>query len=288
MIVVGGSASAKLASRVARLARCERLRVETKRFPDGELYVRLGRRHISGCVAVIQSTGPPQDTNLMELLLLLDAVRDLGASRVTAVVPYLAYSRQDKRFKPGEAVSLRTVAKLIASAGADELVTLDIHEEHSLRDFSIPVRHLTAMHLLGEHLARRKLRDPVVIGADQGSEGRARAVAEPLGAPHDYLVKRRVTPTRVLTEPKEIDVRGRDVVIADDIISTGGTILEAARILRRRGARRVLAVCTHGVFAGGALGRLRRSGIRVVATDTIEGPASSVSVAPLIADAIRG
>ncbi len=286
LIVIGGSASPKLSARVSRLLRCRLVRPELKRFPDGELYVRikadLRRRH----VVVVQSTPAPQNDNLMELLLLLHTSSELGARKITAVVPYLAYARQDKRFKPGEAVSLRTVARLVESAGADELITVDIHEEHSLDDFTIPARNLTAMPLLGQYLKRLRLKRPVVIGGDQGSEPRAKMVAQPLGAPYDYLVKHRITPTRVVTKPKKLDVRGHEAIIADDIISTGGTVIEAARILKRQGAARIYAVCTHGVFAHNALKRLQRAGITVVSTDTIEGPTSRVSVAPLVAQAL--
>lgn len=286
LIVIGGSASSKLSARVSRLLRCRLVRPELKRFPDGELYVRikadLRRRH----VVVVQSTPAPQNDNLMELLLLLHTSSELGARKITAVVPYLAYARQDKRFKPGEAVSLRTVARLVESAGADELITVDIHEEHSLDDFTIPARNLTAMPLLGQYLKRLRLKRPVVIGGDQGSEPRAKMVAQPLGAPYDYLVKHRITPTRVVTKPKKLDARGHEAIIADDIISTGGTVIEAARILKRQGAARIYAVCTHGVFAHNALKRLQRAGITVISTDTIEGPTSRVSVAPLVAQAL--
>jgi len=285
--VIAGSASQKLSTRLAKTLGCKLVKSEVKRFPDGELYVRLRGEVRNQHVVVVQSTCTPQDGNLMELFFILNTARDLGAKKITAVVPYLAYARQDKRFKPGEAVSLQTVARLLKAAGADRVITLDIHEEHSLRDFPVPAVNLTAMPLLGEYLKKLKLNCPIVVGGDQGSEIRAKLVAEKLGSSYDYLVKRRVSPTKVITKPKKLDMRGHDAVIVDDIISTGGTIIEAAKILRREGARKIYAACTHGVFSGNALQKLKKAKIQVIATDTIEGPASLVSVASLIARALR-
>ncbi|MDI6643344.1 MAG: ribose-phosphate diphosphokinase [Candidatus Hodarchaeaceae archaeon] len=288
MIVVSGSASPKLSARVAKQFKCQLVRPELWRFPDSEFYLRIGAELKGEHAVVVQSTCSPQNDNLVELCFLLDAVRDLGARRVTAVVPYLAYARQDKRFKPGEAISLRTVSKLISNAGADEFITVDIHEEETVRNFSIPAYNLTAMPLLSQYLSRLKLKDPAILGADQGAAERAKRVALELGAEHDYLEKRRISPEKVVTQPKRLDVAKRDVVIVDDIISTGGTIVEAAKILRRQGARNIYAACTHPVLAGKALQRLRAAGVkRVIATDTIEHKVSVVSVAPLIAKAIH-
>ena len=288
MIVIAGSASPKLSARVAKQLGCQLVKPELWRFPDGEFYVRIGAGLGDEHAVVVQSTCYPQNDNLIELCLLLDAAKDLGAKRVTAVVPYLAYARQDKRFKPGEAISLRTASKLISQAGADDFITIDLHEEGSTRNFSIPAYSLTAMSLLGQYLNRLGLKDPAILGADQGAGERARRVAVEMGVDHDYLEKRRIAPDKVITQPKRMSIAKRDVVLVDDIISTGFTIMEAARILRRQGARGVYAACTHPVLAGRALQRLRAAGVkRVIATDTIEHRTSVVSVAPLIAKAIH-
>jgi ribose-phosphate pyrophosphokinase len=284
MMVVAGSASPKLGSRLAKELKCRLIKPEIKRFPDGELYARLTGKVDHDHVVVVQSTCYPQNENLIELFLILETIKHAGASKITAVVPYLAYARQDKLFKPGEAVSLRTISKLIECAGADELITVDVHEETTIKNFSIPARNLTAMSLLGKYLARMGLKKPVVLGGDQGSEERARKVAREMGTDHDYLKKKRITPTKVISRPKSLGVKGRDVVIIDDIISTGGTMVEATKILRRQGARAVYAACTHGVLTGKACQKLRAAGVRkIIATDTIEKKESLVSVAPLIA-----
>jgi ribose-phosphate pyrophosphokinase len=263
------------------------MKPELKRFPDGELYLRFTAKIGQDHVAIIQSTCHPQNDNLIGLLLMLDTAKNLGAKRITAVVPYLAYARQDKSFKSGEAVSLLTVLKLIGQAGADELVTVDIHEESSIRGLSLPVKNLTAMPLVGKYLNRLKLKNPAVLGADQGAERRAQMVAEEMDADYDYLEKRRITPTKVMMKPKSLEVRGRDIVIVDDIISTGETVAEAAKILKHQGAREIWAACTHAVLAGNAVQILRAAGVKkIIATDTIERRESLISVAPLIARAL--
>jgi len=288
MVVIAGSASPKLSAGVAKQLGHPLVKPELTRFPDGELYVRADAKFEGEHAIVVQSTPYPQNDNLVELCLLLDLAKDLGASRVTAVAPYLAYSRQDKRFKPGEAISIRTICKLIERSGASDVFTVDVHEEGVMRNFACPAYNLTAMPLIGKYLAKLDLHDPIIIAPDEEASPFAKRVAVELMADHDYLEKRRVTPTQVEVRPKRLSVSGRDVVIVDDIISTGGTIIEAAKILKKQGARRFYAACAHPVFAGKALKRVLAAGVRkIVATDTIEHRTSVVSVAPVIAEAIR-
>ncbi|MCS7131714.1 MAG: ribose-phosphate diphosphokinase [Hadesarchaea archaeon] len=288
MLVISGSASRKLASRVAKALSCPLVEPERSTFPDGESYLRIDREVKGEHAVIVQSTCRPVNDNYIELFLLLDAAKDLGAKRVTAVVPYLGYARQDKRFKPGEAVSVRTMCKLIERAGADDLLTVDIHEEEIMTNFAIPAYNLTAMPLLGRHLSKLELRDPVVLAPDQGALRHARRAAAEFMADHDYLEKTRLTSTKVKVGPKRLDVARRDVVIVDDIISTGGTVIEAIRILKRQGARRIYAACTHPVLVGDAMRRILAAGAKaIIATDTIEHKTSVVSVAPVIAEAIR-
>jgi ribose-phosphate pyrophosphokinase len=285
--VIQGSASPRLSARLARILGCPLIKPERKRFPDGELYVRLTGEVSGEHVVIVQSTPEPQNDNLIELYFLAKTARDLGASKVTLVIPYLAYARQDKRFRPGEAVSLDCVASMISSSGADSLVVVDIHEPGSTGRFGIEARNLTAMPLLGSYIGNLRLRSPVIIGGDQGSEERAKMVAGAFGGDYDYLEKKRITPRRVVMRPKRMDVKDRDVVIVDDMISTGGTVAEAARILRKAGARRTFAACTHAVLCGDAKRKLRAAGVeRVIATDTIEREESVISVAPLIAEGL--
>jgi ribose-phosphate pyrophosphokinase len=288
MIIVAGSASGKLAARVAKLLKCPIAKPEVKRFPDGESYVRIDYDFKNEHAIIVQSTCYPQNENLIELFLLLDTAKDLGARRVTAVVPYFGYARQDKRFKPGEAISVRTICKLIERAGADDLLTVDIHEEEIMANFAIPAYNLSAMAAIGRYLADLDMHDPVVLAPDQGALRHARRVAAEFMADYDYLEKTRITPTKVTVRPKRLNVSKRDVTIVDDIISTGGTVIEAIKMLKKQGAGKIYAACTHPVLVGDALRKILAAGARkVIATDTIEHKTSLVSVAPVIAKAIH-
>ena len=293
MLIVAGSASSRLAERVANQLKCELTKPELKLFPDGELYVRIPADVKGEDVAIIQSTCYPPNQNYMELLLLLDAARDLGAEEITAIIPYFAYARQDNRFKEGEAVSLYTVAKLIESVGTKKVYTVDMHA-HRVGDiqeiFKVPARNLTAAPLLAKYLADNyQLEDPVIIGPDDESERWAKEAGEALGADWNHMVKERLGPEEVHIKPrKQLEVEGRDAMVIDDIISTGETMVEAIKILKKHGARKIYAGCIHAVLAGNAREKVRKAGAEdVFATDTIEHKISKVSVAPLIADAIH-
>ena len=287
MIVVQGSASPGLSAKLAKQLGCGLVKPEIDRFPDGESYVRLDHDFKDEHAIVVQSTPYPQNDNFMELFLLLDTAKDLGAKRVTAVVPYLSYARQDKRFKPGEAISIRTVCKLIERAGADDFFTVDIHEDETMRSFAIPAYNLSAMPLIGKHLERLKPKDLIVLAPDEGALRWVRRAAAEFMADYDYLEKKRITPKKVVVRPKRLDVAGRDVAIVDDIISTGGTVVETIKLLKKQKARSIYVACTHPVLVENALRKIKRAGARkVFATDTIESKISEISVAPLIAGAI--
>lgn len=292
MLVVGGSASRNLAERVSEELDCEFASIEKKEFPDGEIYVRILEEIEGKEVVVVQSTCYPPNQNYMELFLLLDAAKDLDAEKVSAVVPYLAYARQDERFEPGEAVSLKTVAKLIESSGADEIFTVDLHA-HSIESmpetFEVSAYNLTAAAVLAEYIDEEyALENPVVLGPDSEAEQWAKRAGEAIDVDWDFMEKERLGPEEVEITPRELDVEGRNVIIIDDIISTGGTMVEAIQILEKHGAKDVYAVCTHPVLSDTALEKVKGAGAKeVVATDTIESEVSKVSVAPVIAEAIR-
>jgi ribose-phosphate pyrophosphokinase len=288
-IVVAGPASPSLAARLAEALEARLVGVESKLFPDGESYVRLKGDVKGEDVVIVQSCYQPQDKHLLELLLLIDTAKDLGAGRVVAAVPYLAYSRQDKRFLEGEAVSGRLILKLMSAAGADGLVTVDVHSEGLLRQAAMPAVSVSAAPLLASYLASRGLKGAFVLSPDRKREAEARLVAEVLGGEHSYLEKTRDRVTgEVRTEVRRLPVGGRDVVVVDDIISTGGTIAKAASIVKAQGARRVVAACTHPILAGGALERMYSAGVEeVVGTDAVESEVSKVTVAPALAQGVR-
>lgn len=272
--------------------KAEFIPTETKKFPDGEKYVRVRGYVKNQEVALIQSTALKPDEYLLEYFLLADALRDLGAKKITAVFPYFAYNRQDERFQPGEAVSFKTITSLIEGVGTAEVFTIDSHRHRILdlkKAFRIPAHDLTAMPLLADYVKRNfTLHDPIVVGPDSESQPWVRTVARRLNSTYDIMKKRRLAPDSVEIKIDSLDVKGRDVVIADDIVSTGGTVIEATRVLRKAHARRILVVCTHPILANEALGKIKKAGVEaVVGTDTVKSPVSLVSVAPIIAKGLN-
>ncbi len=282
-IVVAGSASTALGGALAAALNVPSATVESRRFPDGEAYVRIHDDLAGKEVIVIQSTFP--DPSIVELLILLDAVREFPITSVTTVIPYFAYSRQDKVFEKGEAISARALARAIA-AHSDRFVSVDLHTTSILKWFDIPASHVTAMRDFG-HYFHKEGRIDLVMAPDKGAVDRARVTAEIIGCDWDHLEKTRIDATTVRITPKQLDVRGRHVLLVDDVISTGGTILKATESLRGQGAASVTAACTHGLFAQGALDRLRSTLDGVVATDTIENAVSRISVGATLAQHLR-
>lgn len=297
MIILGGSASTDLAAKVAKELSQKPGQIEGKRFPDGERYVRIHEDAKGQDVAVIQSLYRTPDEYIFEYLLIADTLRDMGANKIIGVTPYLAYARQDSRFYPGEALSSAAVAKLFESAGTSSILTIDCHL-HRLGDvskvFRIPARNLSAMPSLGKY-ARDVLKpkNPIVVGPDEEADQWAGTVAKELNAEHTTFTKTRIrkegeTESKLEMDIGDVELKGRDVVFADDIISTGGTIVQAAKAAKKMGARRMFVLCTHPVLADAALKKVKAAGVvKVVGTDTIPSPVSTVSVAPVIAQALK-
>ena len=285
MKVVGGSASLPLARALARELGVPFVGVAFEKhpggFPDAERYVRLLEGVAGEDVVLVQTTHP--DPMIVEFLLLADAIRDAGAGRLTAVVPYFGYSRQDKRFLEGEAVSAKTLAKHIA-VDADELLTMTVHNPDILGMFSIPARDISGVPAIGRYLKTADV--DALLAPDDNAVRLVKEAAAIAKKPFDHLDKERIDPYTVRVTPKALDVQGKSVAIVDDLISTGGTIAMAAKELKAQGARRVLATCIHGLFVGRARGNLAICD-EVVATDTVQSEFTKVSVAPEFAKAIR-
>ncbi len=288
-VIVSIPAFANLARKIASSLNAEFSQVETKTFPDGEVYLRFNQSLANEKVVLIQSCYPQQDRRLIELFMMLDAAKDLGAAKLFAVVPYLAYTRQDKRFRKGETIGINTVAKLIESSGADHFLTFDVHEKESMGLFNMKAVNLSAMQELGKYLKEINLTRPCVIAPDKGSLRLAEKVADVLETDCTFFCKTRDLKTgKVLTGAKDAKVRDCDVVIVDDIISTGGTMANGVRIVKDQGAKRIVAACTHALLIGDAKNRLKKAGVdEIVGTDTIESEVSRVSVANIIAEALR-
>ncbi len=276
MKVVAGPSSPILAKRIAEALGVPVANVTYKRFPDGEIYVRI--EDVDEEAVIVQSLTSNDD--LVTLMLILDALED---AEITAVVPYMGYARQDRKFNEGEAISIRAIARLIESY-ANEVITVNIHSREAASHFK-KLTEVDAMPVIGRYYSGE---DVVMISPDLGSYERVKVCAEHAGCEFDYLEKVRLDAEKVEIKPKSLDVKGKNVVIVDDIISTGGTMVEATKMLLKSGAKSVECACVHAVLAGNALNRLYSAGVRrVVATDTIEKAVSVISVAEEIAKAIR-
>ncbi|MDI6827307.1 MAG: ribose-phosphate pyrophosphokinase [Armatimonadota bacterium] len=294
--IFAGNSNPGLAESIARELGLSLGKMLVSRFSDGEVRVKIDESARGTDVFLIQSTCAPVNENLMELLVMLDAFRRASAKRITCVIPYYGYARQDKKVKPREPVSARLVADLLTVAGASRVLTVDLHADQIQGFFDIPVDHLSGCPIIAEHLKKLGLTDSglVVVSPDVGGVARARALAEMLQSPIAIIAKRRPEPNRA--EVMEIigDVSGKIAVMIDDMIDTGGSIATGAFELKKRGAEKVYACCTHPVLSGGAIERLEAAPIeKIVVTDTIPvrtQPNSKItvlSVAPLLADAIR-
>ena len=291
MKVVEGPSSPELGRRVAEALGLELVESTAKRFPDGEFYFRYLEPLSGEELLIVQSLYPPQDEHLLELLAMIHAARDLGVSNITLFVPYLAYSRQDERYLEGECLTSDLVRQLLEDVGADALYTVDVHSMKVLRRYRIPAHNLTAAGELARYFAEKGLRDPLVLAPDdeEMARQRVRYAAEVIDAEYDCLRKERDRYTgEIKTYAKELSVEGRDVIIIDDIISTGRTTANAARILKELGASRIYAGVTHLLLRGNALELIKSAGVEeVVGTDSVPGDLSRVSVAPLIAEALE-
>lgn len=299
-LIIAGSASQDLAAKVAEELN-ERLGyVETKSFPDGEKYLRVNGV-VDDEVTIIQSTGYPQGENLLELLFLIQNIKDLGAKKVRVVVPYMGYARQEKRFNDGEAISAQIVANLIESSGADEFITVNIHEDCVLDFFNIPTSNLSAMSAIAEYIKLNIKEKPIIIAPDKGAFSFAQEIAEILSCQCTYLSKVRLGPDKVETRIVDIrcddsnssnvnidSVKNMNAVIIDDIISTGGTIVNAIRILKQYGAESVDVCCVHPILVNGATMRIYAAGANsLISTNSLSSDSSRVSLAKTIADALR-
>jgi len=279
-LVLAGPASEELGRTVAEKLGLSLLQAEFKIFPDGETRFSSEEKVAGKSILLVQSTYPPVDAHLFQLMLASHQLSQEGA-KVTAVVPYLAYARQDKVFLPGEGVTLGVVAHLMRSVGVRRLITVDIHSAEGLSLFSFPVYSVSAIPTLVEYTKNElDLSNPVVISPDFGSSSRTEAFAQLYGARFLQLSKKRdrVTGDVKLKEVK-LEVEGKEVIIVDDIISTGGTMRAAAEVVQNQGAKAVLAVCVHGLFVGDALQRLHIVGVKtIVGTNTVPGQFSKVDV----------
>lgn len=295
--IFSGNANKSLALKICKNLKKKLGKDRTDRFADGEIWVKLGENVRGEDVFIIQPTFPPAE-NLLELLLLIDAAKRASASRVTAVIPYFGYARQDKKDEPRMPISAKLVSNLISTAGADRVLTMDLHADQIQGYFDVPVDHLFAAPVFAQHVKKRKknLKRLVVVSPDLGGAKRARHFANRLGGVAVALIeKQRPRPNVSATFNVIGKVRDRDCLLLDDILDTGGTIVNAAAALKKVGARKILVYCVHPLFSKDAVKRIGKGPIDdVVVTDTIplrnnvaKKEFNVVSVSRLLSEAIR-
>jgi len=293
MIISYGSSSLELAKSVGALAKMRVVGTNCRRFPDGEQFVKVEGDVQGEDVALIHTTALNPDTLLMEYALITDALKGAGCRTVTGVIPYLAYARQDSRFHTGESLSSKVYSKLIEDAGTDRIITIDthLHRIKKIEDFfSVPAVNLSAMPVLGEYYMKNFGNEKtLVIGPDLESEQWARVVADKLGSNCTIFEKERKGDREVAVKGgfPTGPYAGSRVVLVDDIVSTGRTLIEVISGLRAQGASRVDALVTHSLLVEDALLKMKNAGLdALISTDTVPGPHATVSVAPVIAEAL--
>ncbi len=292
--LIAGTANPDLAGLISKKLDVPLTDARLRRFADGEINVKIEDSMRGHDVFVIQPTCPPVNEHLMELFIILDALRRASAGRVTAVIPYYGYARKERKTQPREPISAKLVANFITLAGADRLLLLDLHAEAIEGFFDVPTDHLSPHRIFAEYLKTRNLHHVTIVAPDAGGGRRAEAVANNLTAPIAFGYKRRPQDDQSELIAVSGDVKGRDCVVVEDIITTGGTLAKLATALHKQGANKVLVAATHPVLTGDAVERLRQADIdEVIVTDSVPippeklGPPLTVlSVAPLLAEAI--
>ena len=272
MKVLAGTSNQKLCKDIARYLKLKLVNSNIKRFADGEVYIEINENIRGNSIFVVQSTSTPANDNLMELLICIDALRRSSAKNITAVIPYFGYARQDRKVVPRTAISAKLVSNLITKAGADRVVTVDLHAGQIQGFFDIPVDNLFATPIFARHVKKKiKSKKIICVAPDVGGTERARALGKILNAGLAIVDKRRPKPGQSKVMNVVGDVKDQTCIIVDDIIDSGGTIVNAAKALKERGAKEVYVYVTHGVLSGDAVKKIKNSVIKnLVITDTID------------------
>ena len=294
--VFSGNSNKKLAKEIAEYLSIPVGNATVSKFSDGEIMVQINENVRGSDVFVIQSTCTPVNENIMELLLMIDALKRASAGRITAVIPYYGYARQDRKVQPRVPISSRLVADLITAVGVNRVLTVDLHAGQIQGFFDIPVDHLYASPVLSEYVKKKYFNDIVIVSPDAGGVERARAFAKRLNASLAIIDKRRERANESEVMNVIGDVRKKDAVLFDDMVDTASTIAKAVTAIKENGARKIVAACTHAVLSGPAIDRINASGLKeLIVTNTIPmdkkirkcKKITVLSVAPLLAEAIK-
>ena len=287
--LIAGQSSEDLAKKISKKIKANLVKSEVKIFPDGESKITLKGKLSKGKTIVVQSIYPPVDSNLIHALSLISKAKDYS-NEVLVVTPYLGYARQDREFLPGEIVTMKILGKLFKGAGASKVLVVDIHSKIGLKHFKIKSENISAIPDLARYFKKINLKNPLVVSPDQGGKERAKEFAQKFGSESIALKKLRNRKTgKVQIKTDGLDeVRGRDVILVDDMISTGGSIIKATEFLKKQKCNRVFVACTHALLMNGAEKKIKNSGVsRIISTNTIPGKTSIVDISSTIAKAIK-
>ena len=294
MKIFSGTANEPLARAICKSIGVELGRCTITPFPDGETFVKIEDNVRGEDIFIIQPTSPPTNHNLMELFIMIDALKRASAKRITAVMPFYGYARQDRKDQPRVPITAKLVANLLVAAGANRLLTMDLHAQQIQGFFDIPVDHLYAAPVMYEYLRRKKLADLVVVSPDIGGLKMAHAYSQTLGAGLAIVAKRRKSATEVESMAVIGDIKGKNILMVDDLTETAGTLTTAAALLKKKGAKNILACVSHAILSDVGVERLRKSAIdELITTDTVQRPQIdgvkivTLSVAALLGEAIK-
>jgi ribose-phosphate pyrophosphokinase len=292
--IFSGTANEPLARAICKSIGCELGKCDIKPFPDGETFVKIEENVRGEEVFVVQPTSPPTNHNLMELFIMIDALRRASAKRITAVLPFYGYARQDRKDQPRVPITAKLVANLLVAAGANRILTIDLHAQQIQGFFDIPVDHLYAAPVMYEYLRKKNLKDLVVVSPDVGGLKMAHAYSQVLEAGLAIVAKRRRSATEVESMAVIGDIKGKNILLVDDLTETAGTLTQAAALLKKKGAKNILACVSHAILSEIGIERLRKSVIdELITTDTVQRPPIdgvkivTLSVAGLLGEAIK-
>ena len=286
--VISGKTTEELARKVSRKIGANFVKSEIRVFPDGESKITLSGKISKKRSIIVQSIFPPVDTNLVHALSLIAKAKETS-SKVTAVIPYMGYARQDREFLPGEIVTMKVLAKLFKGAGASEIVAVDIHSLIGLKHFKIKTKNISAIPDLVRYFKKMRLKEPLVVSPDQGGKERAAEFAKELGSEFIALEKKRDRKSgKVEIKTKNAsEVIGRDLILVDDMISTGGSIVKATQFLKKQKCKRIFVACTHALLMNDADKKIRKAGVsKIISANTIPGKTSIVDISNSIAKAM--
>jgi ribose-phosphate pyrophosphokinase len=294
MKIFSGTSNRPLADAICKSISLEVGQCTVTSFPDGETFVKVEENVRGEDIYIIQSTSPPTNHNLMELFIMMDAMRRASAKRITAVLPFYGYARQDRKDQPRVPITAKLVANLLVAAGANRILAMDLHAQQIQGFFDIPVDHLYAAPVMYDYLRKKKLENLVVVSPDVGGLKMAHAYSQVMGCDLAIVAKRRKSATEVESMAVIGDIRGKNVLLVDDLTETAGTLTSAATLLKKKGAKKILACVSHAILGDTGIERLRKSAIdELITTDTVLRPAidgvkiTTLSVAGLLGEAIK-